>query len=101
MLETTQVMGNFAPNTRGRERASWGTSECGARTTPKRERPQCGARTRQGTPCQAPAVWDKAKNQPRNGRCRMHGGLSTGPRTAEGRRRSLEALRREHTTWTR
>lgn len=36
----------------------------------------CGARTRGGTPCRAPAM--------PNGRCRMHGGASTGPRTAEG-----------------
>lgn len=33
--------------------------------------PRCGAQTRQGTPCQAPAM--------PNGRCRMHGGKSTGP----------------------
>lgn len=26
-----------------------------------------------------------------NGRCRFHGGLSTGPRTAEGRERSRQA----------
>jgi len=32
---------------------------------------QCGARTRAGTPCPTPAM--------ANGRCRMHGGLSTGP----------------------
>ena len=38
--------------------------------------PRCGAKTRRGTPCQAPAMG--------NGRCRMHGGLSTGPRTPEG-----------------
>ncbi|TGN50059.1 hypothetical protein E4L95_17810 [Paracoccus liaowanqingii] len=34
---------------------------------------RCGARTRQGMACQAPAM--------PNGRCRMHGGTSTGPRT--------------------
>lgn len=44
--------------------------------------PRCGAKTRKGTPCQAPAM--------HNGRCRMHGGLSTGPRTPEG----LERCRR-------
>jgi hypothetical protein len=44
---------------------------------------QCGARTRRGTACQGPAM--------RNGRCRMHGGLSTGPRTPEGRERSTRA----------
>ncbi len=36
----------------------------------------CGARTRGGPPC---------RNLPmRNGRCRMHGGASTGPKTADG-----------------
>src|SRR5215813_3224426 len=45
--------------------------------------PRCGARTRAGCPCRQPAM--------PNGRCRLHGGLSTGPRTAEGRRRSQTA----------
>ena len=44
--------------------------------------PRCGARNRAGNPCRAPAM--------RNGRCQMHGGKSTGPRTAEG----LERMRR-------
>jgi hypothetical protein len=38
--------------------------------------PRCGARTRAGCCCRQPAM--------ANGRCRMHGGLSTGPRTPEG-----------------
>jgi hypothetical protein len=42
---------------------------------------KCGARTRRGTACGALAM--------RNGRCRFHGGRSTGPRTAEG----LESMR--------
>ncbi len=37
---------------------------------------RCGAMTRAGTPCRAPAM--------KNGRCHKHGGASTGPRTAEG-----------------
>lgn len=45
--------------------------------------PRCGAKTRSGTPCQAPAM--------KNGRCRMHGGKSTGPRTPEGLERSRKA----------
>lgn len=65
-----------------------------AMATPKEMRPRCGARTRQGLPCQAPAVWDTQWDMPRNGRCRMHGGLSTGPRTAEGKGRSLANLLR-------
>jgi hypothetical protein len=44
---------------------------------------RCGAKTRRASPCQAPAM--------QNGRCRMHGGLSTGPRTAEGLERSRKA----------
>ncbi len=40
--------------------------------------PRCGARTRAGCPCQAPAIRGKL-------RCRLHGGRSTGPRTPEGR----------------
>ena len=61
--------------------------------TPKRLRPRCGARCRTGRRCQAPVVWDADANAPRNGRCRLHGGLSTGPRTPEGRRRIGEAAR--------
>ena len=45
--------------------------------------PRCGARTRAGCSCRQPAM--------KNGRCRMHGGLSTGPRTPEGRERCRRA----------
>jgi hypothetical protein len=64
--------------------------------TSKRDRPKCGAKTRKGAPCRAPAVWNNKKNRPVNGRCRMHGGLSTGPRTMDGRRRALANLKRCH-----
>ena len=47
----------------------------------------CNARTRCGRPCRALAL-------PRTGRCKWHGGLSTGPRTPEGKARALAALRR-------
>src|ERR1039458_9007186 len=49
---------------------------------------RCGARTRGGCPCRAPAIHGKL-------RCRMHGGRSTGPRTAEGMAR-LRAARTVH-----
>ena len=63
--------------------------------------PRCGAQTRRGTPCKAPAM--------ANGRCRMHGGkLRGGPagnrhawkhgrfsREAIERRREVAALLRE------
>ncbi len=56
------------------------------------DRPRCGARTRKGEPCKAPVVW--ARGEKPRARCRMHGGLSTGPRTVEGRERIAESNRR-------
>jgi hypothetical protein len=65
-------------------------------TREMRASPRCGAKTRKGTPCEAPAVSGKA-------RCRMHGGakgsgapkgnknaLKTGAHTAE-----MKAFREE------
>jgi hypothetical protein len=60
----------------------------------KHEKPKCGAKTGRGTPCQAPAAWDKYRCGIANGRCRMHGGLSTGPRTEEGLWRVSEAQKK-------
>lgn len=54
-------------------------------------REKCGARCRTGLPCKAPPVWDRASARVRNGRCRMHGGLSTGAKTAEGKARQQAA----------
>ena len=62
--------------------------------TPKRLHPRCGARTRTGRPCLARAVWDRVRDRSRSGRCRFHGGLSTGPKTPEGKARSFSNLRR-------
>ncbi len=56
-------------------------------------RPTCGARCRDGHACEAPAVRCASTGAARNGRCRMHGGLSTGPRTVEGRARVAAATR--------
>ena len=45
---------------------------------------KCGAYARTtGNPCQAKALV--------NGRCKNHGGMSTGPRTAEGKKAIAEA----------
>ena len=49
--------------------------------------PRCGARTRTGSSCCQPAM--------PNGRCRLHGGKSTGARTAEGIER-IRAARTIH-----
>ena len=46
----------------------------------------CGAYARStGSPCQAKAL--------ANGRCKNHGGMSTGPRTPEGRQAIAESTR--------
>jgi hypothetical protein len=61
-------------------------------TTKKEDRPQCRARTRTGGECKARVVWDSWKNRPRNGKCRMHGGVSTGPTSRDGKIKSLSRL---------
>ena len=45
---------------------------------------RCLAKTRKGTPCQRPAF-------KHNGRCGLHGGLSSGAKTADGLKRISEA----------
>ena len=44
----------------------------------------CLAKTRSGNPC-------RRAGSPKNGRCHLHGGKSTGPRTEEGRARIAAA----------
>lgn len=58
------------------------------RPLPKPERPTCGAKRRDGGECQAKVV-------PGKRRCRMHGGLSTGPKSKEG----WAKLRAGHARW--
>jgi hypothetical protein len=41
----------------------------------------CGAKTRKGTPCKQKGLYG-------SGRCKLHGGLSTGPTTPEGKSKS-------------
>ena len=53
----------------------------------------CGGRTRKdGSPCRSVAI------RP-NGRCKWHGGLSTGPKTEEGKQRCREATQRTWAAW--
>ena len=53
---------------------------------------RCEARTRRGTPCQRPARLPV-------GRCKLHGGASTWPRTKDGLAR-LTAARTKHGKFT-
>jgi len=50
-----------------------------------REGKACGAKTRRGSMCVATGM--------KNGRCKNHGGLSTGPKTPEGKAKALSKLR--------
>ncbi len=66
----------------------------------KADLPRCGARCRSkgGAPCDARVAVRVVATQGKvrrllSDRCRMHGGLSTGPRTADGRQRCVEAGR--------
>ena len=78
---------NLVSETLRKRKAKW------KRQTPKWLRPQCGAKTRAGGRCKATPVWNKETDSPVNGRCRMHGGLSTGARTPEGKKRALANLK--------
>ena len=52
----------------------------------RRDMPRCGAFARStGQPCKAKAL--------ANGRCKNHGGMSTGPKTVEGKARALANLK--------
>ncbi len=53
----------------------------------RQPRQECGARCRDGHPCKRKQVRGKL-------RCPNHGGLSTGPKTPEGRARIAESNRR-------
>lgn len=50
---------------------------------------RCLARTKRGTLCQARAL--------PSGRCKFHGGLSTGPKTPEGKVKALSRLKQFRT----
>jgi hypothetical protein len=51
--------------------------------------PRCGAKTKAGTPCKRAA--ERNPQTGRRTRCRLHGGLCTGPRTPEGKARVAAA----------
>ncbi len=58
----------------------------------KKLRKICGAKNRNGLPCQCKLLL-------RGGKCKFHGGMSTGPKTQDGKKKSLEALRAGWAKW--
>lgn len=52
----------------------------------------CGAKNRKGNPCECKQLF-------KAGRYRFHGGLSTGPRTAEGKAKAIQAMREGYRKW--
>ena len=77
-----------------------GSSDGKPARPPKAKRPRCGARTRRGTSCKAPAIWFSGEAKPRNGRCRNHGGLNPkwgdSARSVESRKQSAAAIGLEY-----
>ena len=111
-IEVTEFSVSYARASWGFSLASWGITAMSEywidaiserfykrRNTKRSKRPKCGAKCRDGHACRAPAVWDKQQNCPRNGRCKLHGGKSTGPRTPEGKARIAEAQRERWRKW--
>ena len=60
------------------------TKQMDGKTCKPNDHNKCAAKTRSGSLC-------RAKRVPGRKRCRMHGGLSTGPKTDLGRQRISEA----------
>ena len=52
----------------------------------------CGAMNRRGLPCQCKLLL-------KGGKCKFHGGMSTGAKTPEGKAKSIAALRAGHARW--
>lgn len=61
---------------------------------PRKKLGTCNAKTRRNTLCQAPPVRNKNTGKPVNGRCKLHGGKSIGPKTEAGREAIRESNRR-------
>ena len=59
---------------------------------PRKDRPYCGAKARSGGACKKRVIPGKTK-------CRYHGGLSTGPKTEEGKARIAAAQRLRWEKW--
>ena len=71
---------------RFRAKFAWRAKRELERQNTEKQEPKCGAFARStGKPCRMKAL--------ANGRCRLHGGLSTGPKTQEGREKAIANLK--------
>ena len=52
----------------------------------------CGAKNRRGLPCQGKLLL-------KGGKCKFHGGMSTGAKTLEGKEKSIAAARAGWLRW--
>ena len=92
-LPVQQQFEAFRAMARLMTQAPAGTPRHRPRRLPRHLRPRCMARRRDGRRCQAKVAWDTEHDRARNTKCRVHGGMSTGPRTPGGRRRIGESNR--------
>jgi hypothetical protein len=92
MLSTRPVYLKPPPKARSQPRQRFYNGQLWplAWSLPRSERPRCGAQTRAGSLCRRLAL--------KNGRCRNHGGLSTGPKTEAGKARIADAQKRRWNT---
>ena len=78
----------MADETRRKRYREWALAPFGTLPLPEECRDMtCGAKTRKGTPCKLTSLYG-------SGRCKLHGGMSTGAKTQEGKARQLEGYRR-------
>ena len=101
-----KAMGMKYYSTPIRTRAAWGFTEADtrrleaelarmAKARAQRQatmRMRCNAKTRKGTPC-------RTLGEPGKRRCKFHGGLSTGPKTVEGRASISIAQKKRWAAW--
>jgi hypothetical protein len=52
----------------------------------------CGAKNRRGLSCQCKLLL-------RGNKCKFHGGMSTGPKTPEGKMKAIAAMREGYKKW--
>src|SRR5262249_56673345 len=86
MTQETSSQTNPEPDSSNEARTKRGWLNNGNPPGDFMKAPRCGAKTRRGTTCLCPAIRGRR-------RCKLHGGMSTGPKTQAG----IERIRRANT----